>query len=191
MRKRSTIGRDPLLEARSDFLFAAETNVVELATVTAKDSPTASPNRSEQLHPHGVTVDNEKAGRAIGGRLELFGGDLGSGTCVIWRHGANKTIGFVAPTGRFIDFATELAAVESCDDRTEHRILSTLGWAWIIGSLGGVIGIIAGGGLRLLAPRRVIVQMRLTDGSKLVVRTDSVTESGLRTLAQAHASVTA
>jgi hypothetical protein len=188
MPKRSTIGKDPLAEARPDFPFAAKTNVVELATA-AKDGP-ASPSslgRAQEQRPESVPIEDGKAGRAVGGRLEIFGGDLGAGASVIWRHGPNERIGFVAPTGRLIDLAMELEAAQSWQDRTEHRVLSTVGWAWVIGSLGGVIGMMAGGGLRLLLPRRVILQMRLIDGSKMVARTDSVTESGLRALARLRA----
>jgi hypothetical protein len=187
MAKRSTIGKDPLSEARSDFPFAAETNVVDLTTVTAAKESSAPPpvrQRAERSSPRSVHVEDARARCAVGGRLEIFGGDLGAGASVIWRHGPNERIGFVAPTGRLVDLATELAAAQSFQDRTEHRMLSTLGWAWVVGSLGGIVGLVAGGGLRLLIPRRVILQMRLIDGSKMVVRTDSITESGLRALAQ-------
>jgi hypothetical protein len=189
MPKRRTIGKDPLAEARSDFPFAAETNVVALAAVTAaKESPIPAPlpGRAEAPKSESVLIEDERARCAVGGRLEIFGGDLGAGASVIWRHGPGERIGFVAPTGRLIDLASELETAQSWQDRTEHRVLSTLGWAWVIGSLGGIVGILAGGGLRLLLPRRVILQMRLLDGSKMVVRTDSVTESGLKALARAR-----
>ncbi|HEX4041192.1 MAG TPA: hypothetical protein VHY10_05780 [Xanthobacteraceae bacterium] len=190
MPKRSTIGKDPLSDARSNFPFAVETNVVELAALAApKESPAPlrSRGRPQEPRPESISAEDGKACRAVGGRLEIFGGDLGAGASVIWRHGPHERIGFVAPTGRLIDLATELETAQSWQDRTEHRVLSTLGWAWVIGSLGGVIGMVAGGGLRLLLPRRVILQMRLIDGCKMVVRTDSVTESGLRVLARLRA----
>jgi len=47
---------------------------------------------------------------------------------------------------------------------------------------------VAGGGLRLLSPRRMIVQLWLTNGETLIVRTDSVTASGLAALARRKGS---
>src|SRR5665213_2493830 len=196
MAKRSTIGRDPFSDGRPGCSFVIhtnpETNIVDLAAVAAaKDSATPAPVaeapaeiRPAEIYIEIIHIEDAKARRAVGGRLEIFGGDLGAGASTIWRHGSRQAIGFFAPTGRLIDLNAELDSVATAQDRTEHRVLSTLGWAWVIGSLGGIIGIMAGGGLRLLSPRRMILQLRLTDGGTLVVRTDSVTASGLAALAR-------
>jgi hypothetical protein len=101
------------------------------------------------------------------------------GASVIWRFSPNDRIAFVAPTGRLVDLVKELDAVQAWPDRTEHRLMSAAGWAWVLGSLAGVMGAVAGG-IRLLRPRRMIVNLRLNDGSKLVVRTDAVTVAGLQ-----------
>ena len=86
--------------------------------------------------------------------------------------GAESRVGFIAPTGRNVDFGQELETVLAWPDHTEHRLLSAAGWAWVLASVGGIVGLLAGGGLRLLEPQRMIVKMQLADGSKLVARTD-------------------
>ncbi|MGH7073317.1 MAG: hypothetical protein ACREFD_03850 [Stellaceae bacterium] len=130
----------------------------------------------------------QREGRgAIGGRLEFLSGKLGSGTAVIWRFGRAARIGFVAPAGRLVDLGAELEGVAAWPDRGDHRIVGAAGWAWVLGSLGGAIGIVAGAGLRLLVPRRMMARIRLRDGSEFVVRTDRATVTALEAIARACA----
>jgi len=191
MAKRRTIGRDPLSEATSGATYSAEIVPISIQSAAAKDriSPTVEP--PEAIRPEPLIVVVGKARRSVGGRLEILGGDLGSGIRVIWPLDSNRRVGFVAPNGRTIDLAQELDVVQASPDRTEHRYLSAIGWAWVLASVGGFIGLAAAGGLRLLEPRRMIVKMELSDGSKLVVRTDSVTVVGLRAFAESRSAAKA
>jgi hypothetical protein len=110
---------------------------------------------------------------------------------VIWPIGPDHRIGFIAPTGRVIDLGQALDSVQAWPDRTEHRYLSAAGWAWVLASLGGIVGLLAGGGLRLLEPRRMIVKMQFADRTKLVARTDGVTVVGLKGFVSGRRETTA
>lgn len=141
--------------------------------------------------PELVVLVDGKALRIVGGRLEILGGDLGTGSRAIWPLETENEIGFVAPNGRVIDLVRELDTALIAQDRTEHRYLSAVGWAWVLASFGGFVGLAAAAGLRLLEPRRMMVQVRLSDGATIVTRTDSVTASGLAALAAVRKSATA
>lgn len=183
MARRRTIGKDPLLSA--DRSYSAE--IVPISS--AQPSPPLEEPKGEepgQAEQQPILVDH-RCRRIVGGRLEILGGDLGLGSRAIWPLAAENdaSVGFVGPTGRPVDLVRELFVVQAWPDRTEHRYLSAAGWGWVLASLGGVVGLLAAGGLRLLEPRRMIVAMELRDGSKLVARTDSVTASGLKACADA------
>jgi hypothetical protein len=191
MAKRKTIGRDPLSEGTTA-MYSAEIVSISIPGVTfANDSVPPPAKASATVERPAIVVLGGKARRAVGGRLEILGGDLGTGNRVIWPIGAESSVGFIAPTGRSVDFGQELETVLAWPDHTEHRLLSAAGWAWVLASVGGVVGLLAGGGLRLLEPQRMIVKMQLSDGAKLVARTDSVTVVGLKALAGGRRGVTA
>ena len=203
MAKRRTIGRDPLSEPVPGETYSAEIvpiarpvfgAVSAAAPAPAADMPASPPPRAairpepeqatEPAAPaESVVLLDGKARRVVGGRLEILGGDLGHGSRAIWPLDADSAIGFIAPNGRRVDLVRELAACLVVQDRTEHRYISAAGWAWVLASFGGVVGLAAAAGLRLLEPRRMMVQMRLGDGVAIVARTDSVTASGLTALA--------
>lgn len=205
MAKRKTIGNDPLAVSPVAPLYPIEhsAEIVPMPMVTAivlkdeapsspaKRQPIAAPPREpiERAPARGPRLPEVagKARRMLGGNLEILGGDLGSGNRAIWPQAADGRVGFVAPNGRRVDIARDLALVHAWGDGAEHRYISALGWAWILGSLGGVPGVIVGGGLRLLEPRRMMVLLCLTDGSRLVARADAVTVAGLRALLSAKA----
>ncbi len=182
MAKRRTIGKDPLLSA--DRSYSAE--IVPIPIAQPLPLIEAEPKQEEpgQAEKEPILVD-QRCRRVVGGRLEILGGDLGSGSRAIWPMNSDASLGFVGPNGRSVDLLRELFVVQAWPDRTEHRYLSAAGWGWVLASLGGVVGLLAAGGLRLLEPRRMIVAMELRDGGKLVARTDSVTASGLKACADA------
>jgi hypothetical protein len=180
MAKRSTIARDPLA-AVSDAVETpdlAAPGIVAVAA-TAKTAPT---RLAGSANAEATAIPSAAAARSVGGRLEILGGDLGSGTATIWRYGRSERLGFVAPIGRQVDLAAELEAVLAWPDPSDHRVLGAVGWAWVVGSVAGIFGLVAGGGLRLLWPRRMLVRLRLRDGRDLVARTDQVTVAGLEAL---------
>ena len=185
MAKRRTIGRDPLAEPSGQSTYSAEIVAIPIPGVAAAAIPQTIPDASDTPEVSApVIVISAKARRAVGGRVEIFGGDLGSGVRVIWPTTSNEGIGFVAPSGRNVDLTRELDAVTAWPDSTEHRYLSAIGWAWVFGSLGGIVGLLAGGGLRLLEPKRIIVSVALSDGATFFGRTDHVTVAGLTALAE-------
>ncbi len=186
MAKRRTIGKDPLSAGIADFNYSAEIVPMPKAN-PAPQGPSRQPEQSGQKP---IIIDG-KSRRAVGGRLEILGGDFGAGSRPIWPLGDDGAIGFVAPSGRRIDLGRELVAVAAWPDRTDRRYLGAAGWAWVLASLGGVVGLLAGGGLRLLEPRRMMVTVQLDDGAKLVARTDSVTVAGLRALADSRSAAKA
>lgn len=191
MAKRRTIGRDPLSEGTAA-IYSAEIVPISIpSTAPANDSAPQAKQESVTVEREPVVVFSGKASRAVGGRLEILGGDLGTGNRVIWPMGSENVVGFVSPTGRSVDFGRELETVVAWPDYTEHRLLSAAGWAWVLASVGGIVGLLAGSGLRLLEPRRMIVKMQLSDGAKLVARTDSVTVTGLKAFADGRRNATA
>jgi hypothetical protein len=188
MAKRRTIDKDPLSGAMTETVYSAEIVPMPMAnTMAAIDGAKPVATSPETVRPVPIMAVDDMGRRAVGGRLEILGGDLGSGSRVIWPQGPGGRIGFAAPSGRFVDLGGELDEAQAWPDRTEHRLLGAVGWAWVLASLGGIVGILAGGGLRLLEPRRMIAKMSLSDGAQLVVRTDAVTVSGLKAIAEARA----
>lgn len=181
MAKRRTIGKDPLSSEIADFNYSAE--IVPMPN--ANPAP-HSPERERDHDGQKPIIVDGKSRRALGGRLEILGGDFGAGSRPIWPQGDDVAIGFIAPNGRRIDLGREVVAVTAWPDRTDRRYLSAVGWAWVLASLGGVFGLLAGGGLRLLEPRRMMVTIQLGDGSKLAARTDSVTVAGLKAIADSR-----
>jgi hypothetical protein len=192
MAKRRTIGKDPLSQAHGESLYSAEIVPMPIAGGgAAKDHAETAAEAAAVIANEPVIVVDGKARRVVGGRLEILGGDLGTGSRVIWPSGPTGRIGFVAPTGRAVDLGQELDVVSAWPDHTERRYLSAAGWAWVLASLGGIVGLVAGGGLRLLEPRRMMVKMLLSDGSQLVARTDSVTVAGLKAFADSRSTAKA
>jgi hypothetical protein len=188
MARRRTIGKDPLADLSPELggVAAAPAAVAAAAIVPpprppSEDGPSA-PGRDET-----VRVPEGEGRRAVGGKLEMFGGRLGSGTVIIWRFGPSARIGFIAPNGRLIDLAGEIEGVTAWPDRGDHRIASAAGWGWVLGSLAGVLGLVAGAGFRLLIPHRMMARVRLRDGGEFLARTDSATVGALEALARARA----
>lgn len=184
MPKRKTIGKNPLSEAPAE----ATPAVAEIAPPPkpASASAVAAPvfkNAISNTVRRMVRIGGD-AGAAVGGRLEILGGDLGFGGTTIWRFGRQQRMGFSAPNGQLIDLEGELHEIRAWPDREEHRVLSAVGWAWALGSLGGIFGVVAGGGIRLLQPKRMVMELSLRDGRKLVARTDSVTAAALEELSR-------
>ncbi|MBW8727327.1 MAG: hypothetical protein JF625_19540 [Inquilinus limosus] len=173
MAKRSTVQNNPLGPART----------------VADDSRTVFSSLKNKAHKTlGWTprrTPAERAGLAAGGRLELLGGDFGTGIVSIRRLGPDGLLAFVAPGGEEVVLDTEVAAVLAWPDRQEHRFLSAGGWAWTVGSVIGPVGVALGAGIRLLHPAQRMLNLRLRDGRELVARTDSVTVAGLDALARA------
>jgi hypothetical protein len=184
MPRRSTIARDPFANMPD----ATAVDSIE-ADIGVIDKPEIFSRPGDRAAEAGSNVSpgaNAKTACAVGGRLEILGGDLGTGSEVVWRYGRSGRIGFIAPTGRFVDLAVELEAVLAWSDRADHPVLSAIGWAWVLGSMAGVFGLAAGGGLRLLFPRRMIVKLRLRDGSDFVARTDRLTVTALEAMVGAR-----
>ena len=183
MPKRKTIGKNPLSVAEEAAPAVAEIasppKPVSASAMAAPVFKNAISNTVRRM----VRIGGE-AGAAVGGRLEILGGDLGFGGTMIWRFGRQQRMGFAAPSGRLVDLEGELQAIRAWPDRDEHRVLSAVGWAWALGSLGGIFGVLAGGGIRLLQPRRMVIELNLRDGRKLVARTDSVTATALEELSR-------
>jgi hypothetical protein len=126
---------------------------------------------------------------AIGGKLELLGGELGNKFALIQRYGEARRIGFHAADGTFIDLQDQLETLTSRQDRSDFRKIEAIGWAGAAAALIGPPGAVLGGGIRLLHPTRMICEARLRDGRGFVARTDSVTMAGLT--AMAHGGETA
>jgi hypothetical protein len=186
MAKRKTIGKDPLADL-STRPYAAEAVAAAIAAAPV-DAPSHRTEEAPSPIDEPAPLITPGCGRrAAGGRLEILAGSFGSGVGVIRRFGHSAGIGFTAPTGRLVDFGAELEAVLAWPDRGDHRLLGAVGWAWVLGSLGGVIGLVAGSGLRLLMPRRMIARVRLRDGSEFLVRTDNATVTELEAVARARA----
>jgi hypothetical protein len=188
MAKRRTIGKDPL--SMADQGYSAE--IVPMPIAAPARPPDAAPAPNPPPHDDGkpVVIDSRWR-RAVGGRLEILGGDLGVGSRAIWPLKDDASVGFVAPNGRPVDLLREHFVVQAFPDRTDRRYLSAAGWAWVFASLSGFVGLLAAGGLRLLEPRRMIVAIELRDGAKLVARTDSVTVAGLKACAEAGSAAKA
>jgi hypothetical protein len=187
MAKRRTIGKDPLAANFSEPGYSAE--IVPIAIAAAAPVPPKPDAEPMVKRDPGPLVLPTKARRVIGGTLEILGGDFGLGDRAIWPLRPDGGVGFVAPTGRRVDLGQDLLSLEAWPDRAEHRYLSATGWALVLASLGGVAGLLAGG-LRLLEPRRMMLRITLSDGSKLVARTDSVTVQGLIAVAASKGGVT-
>jgi hypothetical protein len=186
MAKRRTIGKDPLAVNIGEPDYSAEIVPIAIAAAASMaPKPEAEPTSKTDRGPFVLPA---KGRRAIGGTLEILGGDFGLGDRAIWPSRPNSAMGFVAPTGRHVDLGQDLVGVAAWPDRAEHRYLSAAGWALVLASLGGVVGLLAGG-LRLLAPRRMMVRIKLSDGSNIVARTDSVTVQGLRAIAAGKGAV--
>jgi hypothetical protein len=184
MVRRKTIGKNPLAEPVAG---AEHQTIVEPEARRALRLKEALPTLKESLNDaiRGVaSAGDPKARAAVGGRLEILGGDIGIGGGAICRFGREERIGFIAPSGNMVDLESEISAVSGSPDRQERRWLSAVGWAWALGSLTGIVGVVAGGGIRLLQPRRMIVEVALRDGRKFVARTDSVTVVGLEHMAR-------
>jgi hypothetical protein len=124
----------------------------------------------------------EAARRAVGGRLDLLGGAFGTGTVWIKLFGPDDRPGFLSPQGEHIDLMTAVDNMAAWPDRQEYRLVGALGWAWTIGTVGGPIGALLGGGIRLLHPRRMFLILRLRDGRELSARTDSVTTDAVEAI---------
>jgi len=137
------------------------------------------------VHPAALTQD-EQGHRATGGRLELLGGSFGPGIALVKRFGPEQRIGFMSPAGEHVDLKSEVESVVSLPDQQEHRLLSATGWALATGAIIGPLGAALGGGLRLLHPKRMILDVRLRDGRMLTARTDSVTCVALQALVTGH-----
>jgi len=137
------------------------------------------------VHSPELTQD-ERGHRATGGRLELLGGSFGTGVALIKRFGPEQRIGFMSPTGEHVDLESEVESVASLPDQQEHRLLSATGWALAAGAIMGPLGVALGGGIRLLHPKRMMLNVRLRDGRMLTARTDSVTCAALQALATGH-----
>jgi hypothetical protein len=137
------------------------------------------------VHPPALTQD-ERGHRATGGRLELLGGSLGTGIVLIKRFGPERRIGFISPAGEHVDLESEVESVASLPDQQEHRLLSATGWALAAGAIVGPLGVAVGGGVRLLHPKRMMLDVRLRNGRMLTARTDSVTCAALQALATGH-----
>jgi hypothetical protein len=127
----------------------------------------------------------EAARRAVGGRLDLLGGAFGTGTVWIKLFTPDDRPGFLSPQGEHIDLMTAVDDMVAWPDRQEYRLLGALGWAWTIGTVGGPIGALLGGGIRLLHPRRMFLILRLRDGRELSARTDSVTTDAVEAIVRA------
>jgi hypothetical protein len=128
--------------------------------------------------------DRNRSRDAIGGKLELLGGELGIKMASIQRYGEAKRVGFHAADGSFIDLQGQIATIVSRPDRNDFRIIEAVGWAVALGALIGVPGAVLGGGIRLLHPARMICEARLRDGRGFVARTDSVTMAALGAMAR-------
>jgi len=127
----------------------------------------------------------DAARRAVGGRLDLLGGAFGTGTVWITLFGPDGRPGFLSPQGEHIDLMTSVDDMVAWPDRQEYRLVGALGWAWTIGTVGGPIGALLGGGIRLLHPRRMFLILRLRDGRELSARTDSVTTDAIEGIVRA------
>jgi hypothetical protein len=196
MARRKTIGKDPLgtdVRVTSNVPYEMAASVIgasapqaqakpfrDVIAVTARIRP-AIPIGQNRYRP--AVALNAKAHPALGGRIEIIGGDFGIGLRVIALFGDSGHVGFVAPSGDVIDLNQELDVVVAWRDRTEHRFLSAAGWGWALGTVAGPVGIILGAGVRLLHPRRMLLELRLGGHRVLVARTDHVTVKALEDLA--------
>lgn len=188
MAKRKTIGKNPLSQGMAE-IGAISSPGAAVPAVAIPDFREIVP-MLDRVPPRAWRQLGKKAAEAVGGRLEILGGDLGIGSCTIGRI-RGKRIGFIAPVGGTIDLEADLDTVCSWPDRGEHRALAAVGWAWALGSIAGIFGLAAGVGIRLLHPKRMIAEMVLSDGRKLIVRTDSVTTTALADLADRRGEIKA
>jgi hypothetical protein len=189
MPKRSTIQKNPLEEL-------GETKSKEAAPPVDAGQPAAGdlpgPGRdalaklkamaNRTIGDRGGESHTDRVQRAKGGWLELLGGSLGTGRASISSYGKNRRLGFTVQ-GEFIDLESTIDTVEAMSDRGEHRLLSAAGWAWMAGILFGPAGVALGGGVRLLHPRKMVVNIRFRDGRTIVARTDSITAAALQEIA--------
>ena len=194
MPKRKTILNDPLVDS------SAPTIDADAPTATATSGDTGAMREflnqglesltsmkdkaTRSVRQQLGTTPEERAQQATGGQLELLGGNLGTGVRSIQRFGVDGCIGFVSAAGDFINLESEIESIVASPDRHEHRALSAIGWAWGVGTFLGPIGILLGGGIRFLHPRRMILEVRLRNGRTLVARTDQVTANALHQLAR-------
>ena len=81
---------------------------------------------------------------------------------------------------------SEIDSVALQPDQREHRLLSATGWALAAGAVMGPVGVALGGGIRLLHPKRIMLNLALRDGRMLTARTDAVTCAALQALATRH-----
>lgn len=188
MAKRVTIKNDPLGDLnpaeRPDNPPATNPDAEPTTRGTADQSKEALTKRKAAARPsvrEATGRRKERVHRAAGGQLELLGGSFGTGLASIRRFGDGR-IGFISPTDERVNLESEVEAVTSSRDREEHRLLSAAGWAWAAGAIMGPLGVALGGGLRLLHPKRMMLNVRLRDGRMLVARTDSVTCAALQAL---------
>jgi len=193
MPRRKTIGKDPLgadvpvsnfpHEARASIIGVESRPAQRLRDIIAfSDGITRGVPMSHNKYRQRVGA-RAKADLALGGRLEIIGGDFGIGSCIIGLLDGGKYVGFVTPSGRVVDLHEELDTIVAWPDRTEHRFLSAAGWGWALGILAGPVGIVLGAGVRLLHPRRMLLELRLRGRGVLVARTDLVTVRALEDLA--------
>jgi hypothetical protein len=127
----------------------------------------------------------EAARRAVGGRLDLLGGAFGTGTVWIKLFGPDDRPGFLTPQGEHVDLIAAVDDMVAWPDRQEYRLVGAIGWAWTVGTVGGPLGALLGGGIRLLHPRRMFLILRLRDGRELSARTDSVTTDAVEAIVRA------
>jgi hypothetical protein len=120
--------------------------------------------------------------RAAGGRLDLVSGAFGIASVWIALFGPDRQPGFVSPQGEHVNLATDLEPPVVWPDREEYRLLSAIGWAWTMGTMAGPLGVVLGGGIRLLHPRRMFIDCRLRDGRVFAARTDAVTAGALEAI---------
>lgn len=165
MAQRATIGRNPLQEP-----------------VVPEEVPLPPrPVRDEQ--PLREPKCRDKPRNAIGGRLELLGGDLGRSTVLI-RSLGDERIGLYTPQDEFIDLADQIETIAAWRDRTDHRLTAAIGWAWLFGMAASLPGAAIGFGARLLQPSHMVFEMRLRDGRRCVGRTDDITIGALDAMAR-------
>lgn len=186
MAKRMTIKNDPLRDINLTEHPEQPGDEAHKSPALDSDSDRSEAALTKRKNVGPLPGDSQTSGSkqeahlATGGRLELLGGSFGTGVTSIRRFDGH--IGFISPSSERINLESQVEAVTSSPDREEHRFLSVAGWACAGGIFLGPLGIALAGGLRLLHPKRMVLNMRLHDGRMLVVRTDSVTCAALRRL---------
>ncbi|HEY1797585.1 MAG TPA: hypothetical protein VGG57_15850 [Stellaceae bacterium] len=171
MAQRATIGHNPLTEpvVRAEVPFAPQP--------VRHEQPSREPRRGD------------KPRNAIGGRLELLGGDLGRSTLVIRLSGDGR-IGLYASQDEFIDLADQIESIAAWRDRTDHPFTAAIGWGWAFSMAAGLPGAAIGFGARMLQPRHMIFEMRLRDRRLCVGRTDEITFGALDAITRDRAADT-